>query len=129
MICLLTYRVFYKAVLAWLGSALLVCYLLQNKRCRFVLLLKLLLTPVSRTPSSVTQTQTQNSYKYTNIHTYIPFTYYINSFGTDNSAGPDNGWNMTTVYDKPVTVNIDKVAYSRQFELQPALQQLTYVNM
>ena len=71
MICLLTYRVFYKAVLAWLGSALLVCYFLQNRRCRFVLLLKLLLTPVSRTPSSVTQTQTQNSYKYTNIHTYI----------------------------------------------------------
>lgn len=56
-----------------------------------------------------------------------PAIYHIHNFGTDNSAGPDNGWNMTTVYDKPVTVNIDKVAYSRQFELQPALQQLTYL--
>jgi hypothetical protein len=56
-----------------------------------------------------------------------PAIYHINSFGTDNDAGPDNGWNMTTIYDNTVTVTIDKVAYSRQFELQPAPAHLTYL--
>jgi len=56
-----------------------------------------------------------------------PAIYHINSFGDSNDAGPDNGWNMSTVYDSTVTVSIDRVVYSRQFELQPAPQHLTYL--
>jgi len=56
-----------------------------------------------------------------------PVIYWVHNFGHDNSAGPDNGWNMTTIRSDNTTVRIDQVLYSRQFDLQPAPASLTYL--
>jgi hypothetical protein len=47
--------------------------------------------------------------------------YWVHSFGTNNSAGPGEGWNTTTIRDASTTVLIDQVLYSRQFDLQVLL--------
>ena len=55
--------------------------------------------------------------------------YWIHSFGEDNNSGPDDGWNVTTIRSETTTITIDQVLYSRQFDLQPAPPQLTYLAM
>ncbi len=56
-----------------------------------------------------------------------PAIYHVFNFGQDNDAGPDNGWNMSTIYNNTVTVDIDRVLYSQQLELKPENKHLTYL--
>ena len=58
-----------------------------------------------------------------------PAIYHVHSFGSSNADGPDSGWNMTTIYEAaaPVVVTLDRVLYSRQFDLQAAPGKLTYL--
>jgi hypothetical protein len=53
--------------------------------------------------------------------------YHINAFGKDNSAGPGEGWNSTTIRNTDTTVNVERVLYGRLLELQPAPSSLTYL--
>jgi hypothetical protein len=56
-----------------------------------------------------------------------PVAYHIHSFGTDNDAGPGNGWNVTVINNRTTTVNVTRLLYGRQFDVQPAPAALTYL--
>jgi len=46
-----------------------------------------------------------------------PVLYYVYNFGNDSSAGPDNGWNTTTLLNEDITVNFQRALYFREFDL------------
>lgn len=56
-----------------------------------------------------------------------PVIYWIHDFGDDPDGGPDSTWNLTTIYDQPVSVTLEQVLYSHQLELAPAPPNLTYL--
>jgi hypothetical protein len=56
-----------------------------------------------------------------------PVLYHVYNFGDNNDAGPDAGWNLTTIRNATSTVQIKDVLYGRQLDLQPAPKELTYL--
>lgn len=56
-----------------------------------------------------------------------PVLYHVFNFGKDNDAGPDAGWNLTTIRNTTSTVVIKQVMYGRQIDLQPSPKELTYL--
>ena len=56
-----------------------------------------------------------------------PVLYQVHAFGQNRSSGPGEGWNTTTLYDGPVTVNFRNL-YARQFSMgTPQPTALTYL--
>ena len=53
--------------------------------------------------------------------------YHILEFGKNNDAGPGNGWNLTTIRAQPTTVEVLRVLYGRELEVQPKPAELTYL--
>ena len=45
--------------------------------------------------------------------------YHVHSFGRDNAAGPDAGWNVTTIRNQTTTIKVVRVLYSRELDVQP----------
>jgi len=56
-----------------------------------------------------------------------PVLYHVHNFGKNNTAGPDDGWNVTIVRSKDTTIKVVRVLYSREFEVQPPPAALTYL--
>jgi hypothetical protein len=56
-----------------------------------------------------------------------PVLYHVFNFGENNDAGPDAGWNLTTIRNATSTVQIKQVLYGRQIDVQPAPKELTYL--
>ena len=56
-----------------------------------------------------------------------PVMYHVHSFGKNNDAGPDAGWNVSTVRSANTTVNVVRVLYGRQLDVQPKPAALTYL--
>lgn len=56
-----------------------------------------------------------------------PVMYHVHNFGKDNAAGPDAGWNVTTIRSKPTTIHVVRVLYSRLLDVQPRPASLTYL--
>jgi hypothetical protein len=56
-----------------------------------------------------------------------PVMYHVHSFGKDNSAGPDNGWNVTTLSSTTTTITVVKNLYGRLLDVQPRPTVLTYL--
>ena len=56
-----------------------------------------------------------------------PVLYHVHSFGKDNAAGPDKGWNVTVIRRMATTISVVRVLYSREFEVQPPPAALTYL--
>lgn len=56
-----------------------------------------------------------------------PVMYHIHSFGKDNSAGPDNGWNVTLLSSTNTTINVVNNLYGRLLDVQPRPTVLTYL--
>lgn len=55
-----------------------------------------------------------------------PVMYHVHNFGKDNDAGPDAGWNVTTIRNDTTTVNF-RTIYGRLLDVQPKPAQLTYL--
>lgn len=53
--------------------------------------------------------------------------YHVHSFGTDNDAGPDAGWNVTTIRNATTTIRVTRVLYGRKLDIQPAPRWLTFL--
>ena len=56
-----------------------------------------------------------------------PVLYHVHNFGKNNDAGPDDGWNVTTIRDATTTVNVVRVLYGRRLDAQPKPAALTYL--
>ena len=56
-----------------------------------------------------------------------PVMYHVHNFGANNAAGPDDGWNVTTVRNKTTTIQVQRVLYGRLLDVQPLPSQLTYL--
>eukprot|EP00940_MAST-03C_sp_MAST-3C-sp2_P002111 g2111.t1 len=56
-----------------------------------------------------------------------PVIYHVHNFGTNNDAGPDDGWNVTVLSDVGATVDILRVLYGRLLDVQPRPEVLTYL--
>jgi len=56
-----------------------------------------------------------------------PVMYHIHNFGKNNDAGPDAGWNVTTIFNSTTTVEIERVLYGRLLDVQPKPPTLTYL--
>jgi hypothetical protein len=56
-----------------------------------------------------------------------PVLYHVFNFGKNNDAGPDAGWNLTTIHNATSTIQIKQVLYGRQLDLQPSPKELTYL--
>ena len=56
-----------------------------------------------------------------------PVMYHVHSFGKDNDAGPDKGWNVTTIRNDTTTIQVARVLYGRQLDVQPRPAALTYL--
>lgn len=56
-----------------------------------------------------------------------PVMYHVHSFGRDNAAGPDAGWNVTTIRNQTTTIKVVRVLYSRELDVQPRPGALTYL--
>lgn len=56
-----------------------------------------------------------------------PVMYHVHAFGKDNDAGPDAGWNVTTVRSENTSVSVVRVLYGRLLDIQPKPAALTYL--
>ena len=56
-----------------------------------------------------------------------PVMYHVHAFGKDNDAGPDAGWNVTTVRAKNTSISVVRVLYGRLLDIQPKPAALTYL--
>ena len=56
-----------------------------------------------------------------------PVIYHVHAFGKDNSAGPDNGWNVTILRNETTQVSIENIMYSHQLAIEPKPAALTYL--
>jgi hypothetical protein len=51
----------------------------------------------------------------------------VHAFGKSNDAGPGQGWDTTTLYDKDTTIAVKQLLYGRKLQIQPAPASLTYL--
>ena len=56
-----------------------------------------------------------------------PVMYHVHKFGKGNDAGPNNGWNVTTVRTLNTTIEVQRVLYGRMLDVQPSPAELTYL--
>lgn len=56
-----------------------------------------------------------------------PVLYHVHSFGKDNQAGPDAGWNVTIIRNETSTINVVRVLYGRRLDAEPSPSALTYL--